>query len=78
MEEMIFNYGTFTAYPILLNLFFQLVNYKSISFENSYVQLVFSIIFVSIGILFYVLTKIIPSKAEEYLKQTYPEYVFSN
>lgn len=77
MEEMIFNYGTLTAYPILLNLFFQIVNFKSISFENSYVQLVFSIIFVSIGILFYVLTKIIPSKAEDYLKQTYPEYAFS-
>lgn len=76
MEELIFQYGTMTVYPVILNLFIQFINFKKISFENVYVQLFFALFFVTVVLLFYVLGNIIPSKAEEYLKETYPEYAF--
>jgi hypothetical protein len=38
----------------------------------------FSILFVSMALFEYIILVIIPSKAEEYLKETYPEYVFEN
>ncbi len=78
MEDLIFQCGTGTAFPVMLQVLVHLLRADYHGDENLGFQLFFSIFFVVTVIIFYILIIIIPSKAEEYLKQTYPEYSFSN
>lgn len=73
-EQIIFGYGAFSG---ILTVPFQVVNitfnHKS-SLPNDYVLFGVSLVIVSIFLVCYIILKIIPSKAQEYLKETYPEY----
>ncbi|HBI00419.1 MAG TPA: hypothetical protein PLL09_08335 [Flavobacterium sp.] len=77
-EEIIYGYGSFSgvfALPLhLINVFSNHGN----GLPNDYVLFGISFFLVSVFLATFIVTKIIPSKAEEYLKQTYPEYAFSN
>lgn len=77
-EETIFNVGMVSVY---FQLPVQLINF--ISHLDSTVKMppielfVFCLFLYLMFIFSYIIVFIIPSKAEEYLKQTYPEYEFS-
>ncbi|MCB0442945.1 MAG: hypothetical protein KDC50_02745 [Flavobacterium sp.] len=75
-EEIIYGYGSFSGvftFPIhMMNLFSNQGN----GTPNDFVLFGISFFLVSVFIGTYIVTKIIPSKAEEYLNQTYPEYTF--
>jgi len=77
-EEIIHQYGSFSglvAVPInAINIF----SNSGASTPNDYVLFGFSFFLVALFLATYIVVKIIPSKAEEYLKQVYPEYAFSN
>lgn len=77
-EEIIYGYGSFSGvfvFPIhVINIFTNHTN----GIPNDYVLFGISFFLVSVFLATFIVTKIIPSKAEEYLKQTYPEYAFSN
>jgi hypothetical protein len=77
-EEIIFGYGSFSGIFVFpLHVINGFSNYGN-GIPNDYVLFGISFFLVSLFLATYVVTKIIPSKAEEYLKQTYPEYAFSN
>jgi hypothetical protein len=78
MEELIFQCGTGSAIPVMVQFLVHSLRADYHGVENIGFQLFFSILFVITAIVFYILVIIIPSKAEEYLKKTYPEYAFSN
>lgn len=78
MEELIYQCGTGTAFPVLLQFLVHSIRTDYQGVEYIGFQLFFSILFVLTVILFYIMIVIIPSKAQEYLKQTYPEYTISN
>lgn len=73
-EQIIFSYGAFSgiiSLPIqMLNIF----STNSNTIPNDYILLLLSVIIVSFYLVSYIVIKIIPSKAEQYLKETYPEY----
>jgi hypothetical protein len=78
-EEVILRYGSF---PVFLQIPLQLIIHiggeseaQSLTF---YTILFFSIITFSLFILGYILLYSIPSKANHYLKETYPEYELSH
>ncbi len=75
-EQIIFGYGAFSGFialPLnLTNMFFN----KFENQPNDYILLLFSGVIVSFYLLSYIIIKVIPSKAEDYLKETYPEYGF--
>jgi len=77
-EHIIYGYGAFSGIMMipfhLINIFF---NHKT-SIPNDFVLYVISLVIVSIYLGGYIIIKIIPSKAEEYLKETYPEYTLVN
>lgn len=77
-EEMIFGYGSHSglcAIPLnLINIF----SHSNSGIPNDYILFGISLFLVAVFLGSYIVVKIIPSKAEEYLKQTYPEYAFSN
>jgi hypothetical protein len=76
-KEIIFSYGSIAG---MFYLPFQIV----INHENSnaihsvFWQLVFSFLIISMFLIEYIILFEIPSKAEEYLKATYPEYELAN
>lgn len=78
-EQIIFGYGSFSG---ILMLPFHILNTFSHSssslLQNDYILFGFSFFSISIIITAYVIVKIIPSKTEEYLKETYPEYSLVN
>jgi hypothetical protein len=76
MEEIIYQFGLATAFPVMFQIFFHASKFVSSGLESWQSQLFFSVLFVLLTLFFYIMIKIIPSKAEEYLKQTYPEYAF--
>ena len=77
-EEIIYGYGSFSSVFVFpLHVINGLSNHGN-GIPNDYVFFGISLFLVSLFLATYVVTKIIPSKAEEYLKQTYPEYSFSN
>ena len=78
LEELIFQCGTGSAFPVMLQVLVHSLRADYNGVENLGFQLFFSIFYVVTVIIFYILVIIIPSKAEEYLNQTYPEYSFSN
>lgn len=73
-EQIIFGYGTFSSvltFPIhTYNLIFN----KFEKLPNDYVLLAISLFTVSIYLVSYIIVYLIPSKAEDYLSQVYPEY----
>ncbi|KIX21093.1 hypothetical protein SY27_10000 [Flavobacterium sp. 316] len=74
-EEIIYSYGHFSG---LLFIPLQIVNganiFNETIIEKPILLLLVSFIIVSYYLIMYVIIKIIPSKAEVYLKETYPEY----
>jgi hypothetical protein len=76
MEEIIYQFGLGTAFPVMFQLFFHVSKFGSYGLESWQSQLFFSILFVLLTLFFYIMIKIIPSKAKHYLERTYPEYAF--
>lgn len=76
-EEIINNYGNlamFMMFPIqFMNLYY---NSSSALFQNQFLVLCASVVIVAYSVTAYIVLMYIPSKAREYLRQTYPEYKF--
>jgi hypothetical protein len=76
-EEIINQYGGFAGAIIFpLNLFSRMFYHSEKYIGNDYWTLGLSFFFVLLVLMIYIIFKIIPSKAEEYLLATYPEYKF--
>jgi len=74
-EEIISSYGNImvmAAMPIQI-----LIHFPKFAFINNYSLLILSFLIVSYYLVNYIILKIIPSKTEEYLRETYPEYEIS-
>jgi hypothetical protein len=74
-KEIIFGYGSLSGFinlPIQFSLLLKGENYA-----NWFLLLV-SFLIILLVLVEYIVLILIPSKAEEYLKETYPEYEFSN
>jgi len=77
-EEIINQYGGFTGIIALpFNMFIQFFNHNE-NFSNNFWTLGLSFFLVLFSLVFFVVFKIIPSKATEYLAATYPEYKLEN
>lgn len=75
LKEIIFGYGSFTG---LMNLPIQVaLNIKGENYSD-WVLLLFSFLLIVMALGEYIILVLIPSKAEEHLKETYPEYEFAN
>ena len=74
MEEIIYQFGLGTAFPVMFQLFFHVSKFGCYGLESWKSQLIFSTLFVLLTLFFYIMIKIIPSKAKHYLELTYPEY----
>ena len=77
---MIYSYGGLSG---ILYLPFQLMNIlfngsRYNVLESNFWLFTISFILVSFYLSMYIIMKIIPSKAEEYLKETYPEYALEH
>ncbi|MEZ4853150.1 hypothetical protein [Flavobacterium sp.] len=72
-EQIIFNYGAFSGL-LYLPLNFSNLFSRSEELPNNYVLFLVAFLIVSFYLVSYIIIKIIPSKAEQYLKETYPEY----
>ncbi len=75
LEETIYrcgNFGSFISFPI--NCMMMSLKHFSADELNDAVLLGISFVLVSVGIVYFIIFHIIPSKAEEYLEATYPEY----
>lgn len=79
-EKIIFNYGSGFSLVFLPVQFFNIFNpiLFKINFNENLILLAISFFTVSIYLMIYIVIFEIPKKAEEYLKQTYPEYEFLN
>ncbi|MFE3872305.1 hypothetical protein ACFX5F_13840 [Flavobacterium sp. ZS1P70] len=76
-EEIINQYGSFSGVIIFsFNMFIQIFNSTEKYIGNDFWILGLSFFFVLLVLLIFIIFKIIPSKAEEYLRATYPEYKF--
>jgi hypothetical protein len=76
-KDIIYGLGTFGGLSYLpIQLALQL--YDKINFLNLISSVIISITVISVFLFNYIVLFIIPSKAEEYLKETYPEYEFAN
>lgn len=76
-EEIINQYGGFSGAIIFPINMFSRIFYRSEKYMgNDYWTLGLSFFFVLLVIVIFIIFKIIPSKAEEYLQTTYPEYKF--
>lgn len=74
-KEIIFGYGSMSG---LINLPIQFtLHLKGENYANWFL-LVVSFLIILLVLVEYIVLILIPSKAEEYLKETYPEYEFSN
>lgn len=78
-EEVIFRFGgLFTILQIPLQIIIKIGGISEDNKINSIEILIFCGITFLLFIMSYIILFIIPSKAEQYLKETYPEYEFSN
>ena len=80
-EKTIINFGNTPSLFLLPLHFFNLINPIIIKdFNSSSTTFLFCIssLTVSIYLVAYIIIIVIPQRAEEYLKQTYPEYEFTN
>lgn len=75
LQEIIHEQGNTFQY-FTLPIHFMISVYKSGFLENTYGQLFIAMLMVQIFIMFKILTFTIPSKAEDLLAKTYPEYKF--
>ena len=77
-EEMISGYGSFNVvFTLPIHLFNSITNFDK-TIPNDYFLFGFSFFVVVLFLFSYIVIKIIPSKAEQYLKETYPEYDLAN
>jgi hypothetical protein len=75
LQELIYNQGLDMVQKFLfLPLLTLMIGNKSGLLENLYGQLIFSSLVVAVLLLFIISAITIPSKAEELLAETYPEY----
>ena len=78
-EEIINQYGVSSgAFSVPFYFFIQISSRAERYLSNDYWIFTLSFMIVLFGILNYILFRVIPSKAEAYLKQTYPEYKLEN
>ncbi|UFH36224.1 hypothetical protein [Flavobacterium acetivorans] len=74
-EEIINQYGTlFGAILVPFNFLLQLINHVDSILSNDYWILGLSFVSILFSLLLFIIFKVIPSKATEYLLDTYPEY----
>lgn len=74
-KEIIFGYGSFTG---MINLPIQLTIHLDGKNYPEWFLLSLSVLLIMLVLLEYIVLILIPSKAEEYLKSTYPEYEMAN
>ena len=78
-EDIINQYGAFSGAILLpFNVVLQIYNRIDIYVTNDYFLLGISVVFVLFTCALFIIFKLIPSKAQSYLKQTYPEYKLEN
>jgi hypothetical protein len=74
-EEIIHQYGGFAGIIIFpFHIFVQIFNHTDDFLRNDYNILGLSFFLVLFSLVLFIIFKVIPSKAEEYLVATYPEY----
>lgn len=74
-EEIIHQYGSFSGVVIFpFNIFIQIFNRSEKYLGNDYWIMGLSFLLVEVTIILFIIFKIIPSKAKQYLEATYPEY----
>ncbi|OAB31506.1 hypothetical protein SAMN05444395_101490 [Flavobacterium fryxellicola] len=74
-EEIINQYGGFSGVVIFqFNIFVQIFNHSEKYLSNDYWMMGLSFFSVVVILVLFIIFKIIPAKAEEYLQTTYPEY----
>jgi hypothetical protein len=79
LEDIISQYGSLTGVIILpLHLFIRLFNQADYFISNDLWLFVMCFFFVLILIFNYIIFSVIPSKATQYLMETYPEYKLEN
>ncbi|TBX71251.1 hypothetical protein EZL74_01725 [Flavobacterium silvisoli] len=71
LKEIIFGYGSFTG---LMNLPIQIALHIKGENYNDWALLLVSFLLIIMALGEYIVLVLIPSKAEEYLRETYPEY----
>ena len=79
-EKTILNFGNTPGLLLLPMHFFNLLNPMVVHFGSPSTTFLLAISFltVSVYLVVYIVTIVIPKRAEDYLKQTYPEYELSN
>jgi hypothetical protein len=77
LEQIIFGHGSILGMvTIPFNLFNSLTHFEKA--PNDFVIFGLSLLLVSLFLGSYIITKVIPSKAEDYLNEAYPEYALEN
>jgi hypothetical protein len=75
-KDIIFGLGSFTGFiPLPLQFGLRIEETAQYGIISA---IIVSVTVVCLFLLGYIILKIIPSKAEEYLKETYPEYALEN
>ena len=77
-EEIISGYGSFSGILMFPIHFFNIFSNRNAAIPNDYALFGISLFLISLFLASYIVIFIIPSKAEQYLKETYPEYVLEN
>jgi hypothetical protein len=77
-ENMIYSYGNATLFMYLPFQFINGISHFHNLNSNTFLLYLMSFFTVSFYLVMYVVTVVIPSKAEVYLKETYPEYALEN
>lgn len=75
LQEMIYEKGAAIQF-LLFPIYFVIIGNKAGFLENTFGQLIFAALLIAVLILFIITGYTIPSKAEELLAETYPEYKF--
>jgi magnesium-transporting ATPase (P-type) len=74
-EEIINQYGGFSGVVIFqFNIFVQIFNHSEKYLSNDYWMMGLSFFSAVVILVLFIIFKIMPAKAEEYLQTTYPEY----
>ena len=73
-EEIISGYGSFFGILMFPMQFLNLFSNHQDTLPNDYILFGISLFLISLFLSSYIVVFIIPSKAEQYLKETYPEY----
>jgi hypothetical protein len=77
-EEIISGYGSFSGLLILPFHVFNVFSNNKVGIPNDFLLFGISFFIISLFLSSYIVIFLIPSKAEEYLKATYPEYELAN